>query len=162
MVSSWIDIVNHLLETYSTGDVIANTLCCKALRCNQVHSEYTSKGIFVEALPDSVRNRMRSYRGTNRTTTFSNLSRGGPFLMIFQKETRPKATANKNTRHDGRQQRYESHKNDLSINKVSNSQSFTYRTHTPSQPTREKYVHALTNSLVSGTQANQIPSRNTD
>lgn len=69
MLSSCKEVMNHLLETYATNDVISETemnmqnyqqplhmtptqyaeaLWSKALRCNQMNTENTLKGIFVE------------------------------------------------------------------------------------------------------------------
>lgn len=82
MWSSWKEVVNQVLDTYATEDVIAKTetemqsfklpssrtpnqyaeaLWKTALRCNQVHTEYMLKGIFVGRLPYSIRDSMRSY-----------------------------------------------------------------------------------------------------
>lgn len=75
MSSSCKEVVNRLMKTYSTDDVIAETkiemqvlkvwssmtaknyaeaLWTKVLRCNQVYTEYTIKDVFVEGSSDSI------------------------------------------------------------------------------------------------------------
>ena len=95
-LGSYVEVVNYLLATYATDDVIAETvgdilsirqgkgttaadfaqtLYDKVLRCGNVYPESQLKGIFVEGLVESVRDNMRVYWGLNRQVTLFQLAR---------------------------------------------------------------------------------------
>lgn len=80
-VTSYRKVVNCLLETYATDDLIGKTdadimrfpqesnklpteyaeaLWKKALRCNRFYDESVLKGIFIEGLPSSIHHSMKS------------------------------------------------------------------------------------------------------
>lgn len=118
MSLSWMEVVNHLLQTNATHDVIAETgmdlqnfkrypsmpsndykkvLPTKAVRCNQVYTEDTLHGIIVEGLPDFICNSMRPYWTSNNSSTLHNLARRVTFVSTLQGEIPHHQTGNSNT-----------------------------------------------------------------
>lgn len=88
-------MVNDLLETYSTDDIIAgmdiemsgpvklsnnsslelsNELCLQPLRCTHAIDEYVLKGVFGERLRQSIRRSMREYWNNHETEALQKLA----------------------------------------------------------------------------------------
>lgn len=78
-LTSYCEVVNNLLETYATDDVIVETeaeimryqqpwnktpieyaelLCSKALGCDRIYDKYVIKGVVSEFLHESIRHSM--------------------------------------------------------------------------------------------------------
>lgn len=108
-LTTYCEVVNYLLETYATDDVIAETdaeilrftqpptkspteyaeaLWNKALRCDRVYDEYVLKGIFIEGLHESIRHSMRSYWGSRKNATVHDLARHATSLTNLQHGSR--------------------------------------------------------------------------
>lgn len=62
-------------------------LWTKALCCNQVHTKCSLKGIFIEGLSESIRERTLSYCSANRTGTLYDLTRFTTSFKILQGKT---------------------------------------------------------------------------
>ena len=90
------EIVNYLLKTYASDDVIAEAeeglrhfvqapgmteldfatkLTLKVLRCGHVYNEAKMIGFFIEGLNESIRSSVRSYWGENPAADLSTLAR---------------------------------------------------------------------------------------
>ena len=112
-------VVNHLIRTYATDDIIADTeadidsfkqpqnktaseyadlLHTKTLRAGAVYSDYRLKGLFIEGLHDSVRQNVRAYYTEHTKADIGALARYATSVLSLRRDhTTPGSSSHRPT-----------------------------------------------------------------
>lgn len=105
MVKTKVDMQNFMISSSTTPNDYVEALWSKALCLNQVYTKYMLNDIFVDRLPDSMRNNTWSYWTCNNPPTLHDLMRPPTSLRTLQGETPHHHIGNSKVRLNSREDR---------------------------------------------------------